>query len=165
MIAADDLIVVGQQYTYQWNATGWGWVHVVIGALVIIAGFTLMTGTTWARVVAVVLATIAIIANFLWLPYYPWWSLILIALYLYVIWGGGQLDAARGIASQAARHRPGAAARPRDARQCPRSIHSCRCGASAPIDVPSPCPVYTCTSPGSVSSRSLIDWMIVGKSE
>ncbi|QDQ98584.1 hypothetical protein [Tomitella fengzijianii] len=85
-IAADDLIVVGQQYTYQWNTTGWGWVHVVIGALVIIGGFALMTGATWARILAVVLATVAIIANFLWLPYYPWWSLILIALYLYVIW-------------------------------------------------------------------------------
>ncbi|WP_182346367.1 DUF7144 family membrane protein [Tomitella gaofuii] len=85
-IAADDLVVVGREYTYQWNTTGWGWVHVVIGALVIIAGAALMTGATWARILAVILATIAIIANFLWLPYYPWWSLILIALYLYVIW-------------------------------------------------------------------------------
>lgn len=85
-IAADDLIVAGEQYTYQWNTTGWGWVHVIIGALVIIGGFALMTGATWARVVAVILATVAIIANFLWLPYYPWWSLILIALNLFVIW-------------------------------------------------------------------------------
>ena len=86
LVAADDLVVVGKEYIYQWNTTGWGWVHVIIGALVIIAGFALMTGATWARVLAVILATIAIIANFLWLPYYPWWSLILIALYLYVIW-------------------------------------------------------------------------------
>jgi hypothetical protein len=56
-------------------------------------------------------------------------------------------------------------ARAQAASQCPRAIHSSRCGASSPIDVSSPCPVRTRVSDGSTSSRVVIDSMIVGKSD
>jgi hypothetical protein len=42
--------------------------------------------TVWARTVAVIVAALSIIANFLWLPYYPWWSLLIIVVDLFVIW-------------------------------------------------------------------------------
>jgi hypothetical protein len=68
------------------DLTTWGWIHLVLGALVALVGLALFTGTPWARVSAVVICAISIIANFLWLPYYPWWSTLIIALNIVVIW-------------------------------------------------------------------------------
>ncbi|HEY2762703.1 MAG TPA: hypothetical protein VGJ13_01590 [Pseudonocardiaceae bacterium] len=66
--------------------TGWGWVHLVVGILVILAGFGVMTGQTWARVVGVALAGISAILNIAFLAAYPLWSLIVIALDVLVIY-------------------------------------------------------------------------------
>ncbi|WP_227999627.1 DUF7144 family membrane protein [Nocardia australiensis] len=85
-IAKDAVLVSGPNYTYKFNTTGWGWIHLVLGILILIAAVGLMTGAMWARVVAVFLAGLSIVANFLWLPYYPWWSTVVIALDVVVIW-------------------------------------------------------------------------------
>jgi hypothetical protein len=37
-------------------------------------------------VVAITLAVLSAIANFLWLPYYPFWSLLIIAVDVFIIW-------------------------------------------------------------------------------
>ena len=60
--------------------------HLILGALVVIAGVALFGGAVWARGVGVVLAGLAMIANFLWLPYYPFWAIVLIAIDIFVIW-------------------------------------------------------------------------------
>lgn len=73
-VAENEVFVVGIDYVYQFDLTTWGWIHLVLGALVALVGLALFTGTAWARVSAVVICAISIIANFLWLPYYPWWS-------------------------------------------------------------------------------------------
>lgn len=85
-IAKDDLLVVGYNYTYEFSVETWGWVHLVVGVLLLLAGIGLMSGATWARIVAIVVASLSIIANFLWLPYYPLWSILIIAIDLVVIW-------------------------------------------------------------------------------
>ncbi len=85
-VAADDIVVVGPQYIYQWNATGWGVVHIVIGALLVAVAVALLTGRTWARITAIVLTALSIVANFLWLPHNPWWSVLIIALDVFLIW-------------------------------------------------------------------------------
>lgn len=85
-ISTDKIMVVGPQYTYQWSTTGWGWVHVILGVIIVLVGLAVMTGAAWARVIAVFVAALSIIANFLWLPYYPWWSVLLIALNMFAIW-------------------------------------------------------------------------------
>lgn len=85
-IEYDDIIVVGPHYTYQWNATGWGVIHIVIGALLVLAAVALITGQFWARALAIVLAAASIVANFLWLPHNPWWSILIIALDAFLIW-------------------------------------------------------------------------------
>ncbi|AWG97248.1 membrane protein [Rhodococcus ruber Chol-4] len=85
-VAEDELFVVGIEYTYKFDFTTWGWIHIVLGAVVTLVGFALFTGATWARVAAIVLAALSILANFMWLPYYPWWSLLIIALNVVVIW-------------------------------------------------------------------------------
>ncbi|MEU2032469.1 DUF7144 family membrane protein [Nocardia amamiensis] len=85
-IAKDEIFVTGPSYTYQFSTTNWGWIHLVLGILVVIAAVGLIAGAMWARVIAVFLAALSILANFLWLPYYPWWSTIVIALDVVVIW-------------------------------------------------------------------------------
>ncbi|WP_245713981.1 DUF7144 family membrane protein [Nocardia vaccinii] len=85
-IEYDDIIVVGPHYTYQWNATGWGVIHIVIGALLVLAAVALITGRLWARTLAIVLAAASMVANFLWLPHNPWWSVLIIALDAFLIW-------------------------------------------------------------------------------
>lgn len=85
-VARDELFVVGIDYIYEFDITTWGWIHIVLGAILIVAALGLMTGTTWGRVLAIAVAALSILANFLWLPYYPWWSTLVIALNIVVIW-------------------------------------------------------------------------------
>ncbi len=77
------------------DVTQWGWVHLIIGAILMLAGFGVMTGNVLARAVGVVVAGLSMIANFLFIPAYPLWSLTLIAVDLLVIWAltahGGEM--------------------------------------------------------------------------
>ncbi|MFE3290803.1 hypothetical protein [Rhodococcus sp. NPDC059234] len=85
-VAKDDVFVVGVSYTYKFDLTSWGWIHIVLGALIVLVGIALFTGAGWARICAIGIAALSLIANFLWLPYYPWWSVLIIALDIVVIW-------------------------------------------------------------------------------
>lgn len=85
-IAKDDVIVVGIEYTYQFDVTTWGWFHLIFGVIVAAVGAVLFTGATWARVGAMILCALSIFVNFLWLPYYPLWAITIIALNAVVIW-------------------------------------------------------------------------------
>ncbi|MFF3413954.1 hypothetical protein ACFYW9_04540 [Streptomyces sp. NPDC002698] len=85
-IAEDDVFVTGQNYVFKFDLTSWGWIHLVLGAVAVVVSLGLFTAATWARVIGVGIAALLIIANFLDIPYYPVWSLTLIALYGFVIW-------------------------------------------------------------------------------
>ncbi|WP_329213486.1 MULTISPECIES: hypothetical protein [unclassified Streptomyces] len=85
-LAKDDLFVSTSNYVFKFSLTGWGWVHLILGIVVVLAGCALFTGALWARAVGVVLAGLLAIANFLWLPYYPFWSIVLIAINVFIIW-------------------------------------------------------------------------------
>ncbi|MCC3331529.1 DUF7144 family membrane protein [Nocardia abscessus] len=85
-VAEDEVFITGVEYVYKFDFTTWGWIHIVLGALIMLIGFALFTGAGWARVSAIVIAALSILANFLWLPYYPWWSVLIIALDIVVIW-------------------------------------------------------------------------------
>ena len=85
-LANDDLFVVGAEYVYKFDLTTWGWIHLIIGILAIIVAGWLAVGADWARISAIIIASISIIAQFLWLPYYPLWAILIIALDLVVIW-------------------------------------------------------------------------------
>ncbi|MEV5335115.1 hypothetical protein AB0K99_24180 [Streptomyces werraensis] len=85
-IARDDVFVATPNFTYEFSLTGWGWVHLILGALVAAAGLALFTGATWARAVGVGLAGLSMIAHFVWLPYQPVWSIVLIVVDGFIIW-------------------------------------------------------------------------------
>lgn len=73
-------------YAFSLSATSWGVVHIILGALLFIAGAALLADQTWARITGVVLAAFMMIANFVYLPYYPVWAIVVIALNAFVIW-------------------------------------------------------------------------------
>ncbi|MYY03036.1 MULTISPECIES: hypothetical protein [unclassified Streptomyces] len=85
-IAKDDVFVATRDYVFQFNLAGWGWIHLILGIVIVLAGFALFTGALWARVVGVVLAGLGALANFAWLPHYPLWSIVLIAIDVFIIW-------------------------------------------------------------------------------
>ena len=78
--------IVLPNYAFNISVTGWGWIHLTLGLVVAAAGLCLFMDMTWARVTGVVLASFSAIANFLYIPYYPVWSVIVIALDVFVIW-------------------------------------------------------------------------------
>ena len=86
-LARDEVFVVGIEYVYKFDLTTWGWIHLILGVVVVLVGVALFTGATWARIGAIILLALSIVANFLWIPYYPWWSLTVIALAVLAIWG------------------------------------------------------------------------------
>ncbi|MFE2416825.1 hypothetical protein [Streptomyces hokutonensis] len=85
-IAQDDVFVNTPNYVFKFDLTSWGWIQLTLGVIAMIVGLGLFATATWARVVGVGIAALLIIANFLSIPYYPVWSLTLIALYGFVIW-------------------------------------------------------------------------------
>lgn len=68
------------------DVSTWGWIHLVIGVLLVLIGFALLSGKGWARMVAIVLVVINAIAQFTTLQVTPWWSLITIVLDVFVLW-------------------------------------------------------------------------------
>ncbi|MFI7408498.1 hypothetical protein ACIBU0_07500 [Streptomyces sp. NPDC049627] len=85
-IADDDVYVSTPNYLFKFDLTSWGWIQLVLGVLAVGVSVGLFARATWARVVGVGIAALLVIANFLSIPYYPVWSLTLIALYAFVIW-------------------------------------------------------------------------------
>ena len=82
----DGFYVVTQNYTFDLDTTAWGWIHLLLGILFVLAGYGLFTGAAWAAVTAIVLAVVSAVSNFFFIPYYPFWSLLIIALNIWVIW-------------------------------------------------------------------------------
>jgi hypothetical protein len=91
----DDFYVVTSNYTFDLDTTAWGWLHLIIGAAVAWAGFSLFSRKTWAGVVAIALAVISAVSNFFFIPYYPFWSILMIALAVWVIWALTRPEAMR----------------------------------------------------------------------
>jgi hypothetical protein len=82
----DDFFLVTSNYTFDLDTSAWGWIHLLLGILLIFAGWSIFAGKTWAAVVGLTLAMLSALAKFFFIPYYPFWSLIMIALDCWVIW-------------------------------------------------------------------------------
>jgi hypothetical protein len=68
------------------DITGWGWALLIFGVVSVLAGIALMSGATWARVVAVVVAAVNAIGHMTFASAYPVWALIVIVIDVLVIW-------------------------------------------------------------------------------
>jgi hypothetical protein len=91
----DDWVVWTNRSAVYLDISTWGWIHIGIGALVVIAGFGVLTGNLLARLVGVLMASVSLVSNFLFLPAYPLWALTIIVIDALVIWAltahGGEL--------------------------------------------------------------------------
>ena len=85
-IANEDFFVVGEEYIFQFSTTTWGWIHLILGIVILLAGFYLFTGAVWARTVGVIIGVVWALAAFAWMPYYPVWAIAFLAVSIFVIW-------------------------------------------------------------------------------
>lgn len=85
-VANDEFYVVGREWIFEFDVTTWGWIHLIVGVILVLSGFGIFSGNVLARTVGVFVAATAAIINFAWLPYYPVWSIIVISICMAVIW-------------------------------------------------------------------------------
>lgn len=85
-IVHDEYLVVAPRYIYTFDLTAWGWIHLLIGLGLIAIGICLLLGQGWALIAGIVFAAISAVINFTWLPYSPFWAIVLIAVDLLIIW-------------------------------------------------------------------------------
>jgi hypothetical protein len=91
----DGFYVVNNNYAFDLDPTAYGWLHLIVGILVAWAGFSLFSRKAWAGIVAIVLAVVSAVTNFFFIPYYPFWSILMIALAVWVIWAVTRPEALR----------------------------------------------------------------------
>ncbi len=82
----DEFYVATRRYVFQFDATQWGWIQLIWGILVAVAGAYLLTGSVLARTVGVLMALGSAVVGFAWLPYYPVWGVTMIAIAVSVVW-------------------------------------------------------------------------------
>ncbi|WP_327678022.1 DUF7144 family membrane protein [Kitasatospora sp. NBC_00458] len=82
----DDVFVSSARYVFRFDLTSWGWIHIVVGALVAVVGAFVLKGAAWARYAGVLLTVVSAADSFLAMPYYPFWSFVVIALDVFIIW-------------------------------------------------------------------------------
>lgn len=81
-----DLFVVSPNYIYAIDLTTWGWIHVIVGIIIALAGLAIFSGKAWGRTIGIILAGLSAIANFFYIPYYPIWSIIILTIDIVIIW-------------------------------------------------------------------------------
>jgi acyl-CoA synthetase (AMP-forming)/AMP-acid ligase II len=82
----DEFYAVTPEYVVQFDATTWGWIHIIIGLIVVAAGFGIFSGNVLARTVGVFAALGSMISVFAWLPWYPIWGIIVVSMNIAIIW-------------------------------------------------------------------------------
>ena len=82
----DEFYVITQEWVFEFDITAWGWIQLILGVILISSGIGIFSGNVAARTVGVIIAGVAAIVNFAWLPYYPIWSIIVIAICVTIIW-------------------------------------------------------------------------------
>jgi hypothetical protein len=85
-LARDDIYVRGLDYTFQFDVTTWGGIHLVVGLVALGAGIGILLGETWGYVLGIVIAVLSALANFAFVPVFPLWSAIVIGFDIVIIW-------------------------------------------------------------------------------
>lgn len=78
--------VVANEILYEGNLETWGWIYLVVGIVILVAGFAVFGRAQWARWVGVLAAMLGIIIEFFWMFYTPGRSLVYIVIALLVIY-------------------------------------------------------------------------------
>lgn len=82
----DEVFVPLPDYVLKFDLTTWGWIHMGLGVLILLAGLGVFTGAVWARTIGVILAILSGIAAFGWIPWYPVWGILIAVAAVGVVW-------------------------------------------------------------------------------
>ncbi|MFE5536196.1 hypothetical protein [Streptomyces sp. NPDC056492] len=85
-LANDEVYTHLGNYTFKFDLTAWGWIHLIIGILVLGAGAAILKGSEAGRIAGIALTCLYVIVHFMWLPYQPLWSIVAILVGVFVIW-------------------------------------------------------------------------------
>jgi hypothetical protein len=73
-------------YIFRFDATVWGWIHMILGVVFILVGWFVLRAASWAIWTAIGVAVVNGVLNFMWLPSQPFWAIVLIAIDVLIIW-------------------------------------------------------------------------------
>ncbi len=94
----DEVYLVTKDQVVAFDFTTWGWIHLIVGIIVTTAGFAVMSGQLWARMVGVLAATASAIAQIAFITAFPFWSVLIIGIDILIIYGllvhGEEVEAA-----------------------------------------------------------------------
>lgn len=85
-IVNDEFYVIGHEWIFQFDATTWGWIHLILGIILLASGAGIFVGNVLARTVGVLVALGSAVVSFAWMPWYPVWAILIVALDVAVIW-------------------------------------------------------------------------------
>lgn len=85
-IANNEIVIVGGHGALILDITTWGWIQLILGAVVALTGLGLLSGNELARVVAVFLLAVNAVMQVVWFPAAPLWALLIIVLDVVIIW-------------------------------------------------------------------------------
>ena len=85
-VLEDDIFVRGLSYVYEIDVTTWGWITMLLGALGLAVGIGILKGQVWASSAGIGFAVLSALGQFAFMPYYPFWAMVIIAMDILVIW-------------------------------------------------------------------------------
>jgi hypothetical protein len=85
-ILDEDFFAVAESYAYDLDVVAWGWLHLITGLIVALTGLFLLSGSLLARMVALFIVVVSAIINFIYIPYQPLWSIVLLVVDGAIVW-------------------------------------------------------------------------------
>ncbi|MER7000373.1 hypothetical protein [Streptomyces sp. NPDC000410] len=85
-LAENDVYARLGRYVFSFDLTTWGWIHLILGIILAVTGWGILSDAQWARVTGIALAALNIVLQFLFLPYQPVWAVFSMAISVFVIW-------------------------------------------------------------------------------
>lgn len=83
----DNYLAVSQSgRLFVFDPTGWGFTVLIIGVLLVLAGFSILKGSLYGRIIGVLAAGLSAIANISTIQAYPIWSFTIILICVLVIY-------------------------------------------------------------------------------
>jgi hypothetical protein len=85
-VANAHVFVAGAHYVWG-DLRFWGWATLIVGALQLIAAGAVLTGSQLARWYGVFVVSLSAIAMMFFIPAYPFWALMIIAVDIVAVYG------------------------------------------------------------------------------
>lgn len=84
-VARDRLFATSSPYTYWFDLTAWGVIHLVVGVVLLIAGLGVLAEKSWGRGAGAAVTAISLITQFMFVPHYPAWAIPMMTLDLLIL--------------------------------------------------------------------------------